>query len=159
MNCCWVLLLLLVALIGAVSGDVHECVNAARRLHRRTFYPPYALPPGPNDPPYVVLYNNLGLPVEPIEPCIVCEPVNVDCPVGCEELLGDFLSKCDGICLPDTYFFDPQNTMAGCFADHAYELNRQIERCGCSAAASLLKASFSFLLLLLLATLSIYLAM
>lgn len=115
------------------EANVHNCVKAARRLHYRTAYPPFVKPPHPDEE------NPIDWLVEEptaVMPCIVCEPTNELCPEGCQKLLDFFFKVCDGVCLPETYFFDPQMTMAGCWDDHKTELNRHVKRCGCSAASS-----------------------
>ena len=119
-----------------VMPDVHDCVNAARRIRRRSFYPPYYeqleshLEPNIMDPPK---FNSTE-----VEPCMVCEPTKVFCPEGCGPLITDFLSACQGECLPDTYFFDPYKTMPGCYDSHTFEITRHLERCGCSSASKLI---------------------
>lgn len=129
----WVLALLFVALLcrraeGAeVEASVHQCVKAARKLQRRTHMPPFVKPVGPDEvEPYV----------DPklIEPCLMCEPANEFCPDGCQKLLDFFFAACPGICLPETYFFDPHLTMAGCFSDYGTDLRRHAQRCGCNSA-------------------------
>lgn len=115
------------------EANVHNCVKASRRLHYRTEYPPFIKPPHPDEK------NPIDWMVqEPtaVMPCIVCEPTNELCPQGCQNLLNFFFKVCKGVCLPETYFFDPQMTMAGCWDDHKVELERHAQRCGCSAASA-----------------------
>jgi hypothetical protein len=127
------------------SADVHDCVKAARRVHRRSAYPPYVNPPRPDqDPATIEDTSHLK-----IEPCMICEPANEECPVGCQDLLDYYYSSCSGVCLPDSYFFDPPMTMSGCWGDHAKEIGRHVERCGCSSAARVRNVIFTIIVMLI----------
>lgn len=107
-------------LITAVDGEgVRDCVQAIRRLHR-----------GNGE-----------------EVCFVCEPVNEECPAGCQELLDNFHKECKDVCLPETYWFDTQeftkfynrntyDTRKGCYNDHKESLLRDTVRCGCAAGSA-----------------------
>ena len=134
----FLIVLLLFELID--SGNVHDCVKASRRVHRRSFYPPYYeeierdLEPNIMDRPNPASFGN----DTSIEPCMLCEPVKEECPEGCDGLLEYYVESCSGVCLPDSYFFDPEKTMSGCFDEHTYEIYRNIWRCGCNAASSTL---------------------
>lgn len=140
------LLILLLFFKVIDSGNVHDCVKASRRVRRRSFYPPY----WEDNPDVEDLEPNVmeGKRPDPssfpknsrnestIAPCMVCEPVKEECPDGCGGLLAYYVESCSGVCLPDSYFFDPEKTMSGCFDDHTYEIYRNIWRCGCNAASS-----------------------
>jgi hypothetical protein len=108
--------LLLVALMIPSYGDVNTCVSASRELRGRgtgnTLHP-----------------NDIS--------CMQCEPTRSkeDCPFGCQDIINQFYSACSGVCLPDTYYFDPQYLMKGCWDEHADEILRTVERCGCNPAA------------------------
>jgi hypothetical protein len=42
-----------------------------------------------------------------IESCSSCDPARPECAPGCQELIDTIYRACDGICLPDGYYFDP----------------------------------------------------
>ena len=88
-----------------------------------------------------------------IKTCISCEPTRQACPRGCQPLINQLYVACDGVELPDGWYFDPDKQITGKWNDRVKaELKIQVERCGCSAATR--GASSSPLALLLVAALT-----
>ena len=125
------------------SADVHHCIHSVRKVGKG------------ND-------NTIGDGSTP-NSCFACDPTLSECPEGCRGLILDVFNYCNGICLPDGYFFDRSNnciicsfflkysiqlilkfylgkTLYGCWQDNVKTLRINAERCGCSSAAN----NFSF---------------
>ena len=82
-------------------------------------------------------------------PCYNCDPALNECPVGCQQVIDDVYHMCNGICLPDGYYFDPESRLQECFAENRAAMKIGVERCGCNAAFRLSgAASLAFVLLL-----------
>ena len=83
-------------------------------------------------------------------PCFNCDPALNECPVGCQQVIDDVYHMCNGICLPDGYYFDPESQLEECFAANRAAMKIGVERCGCNAAFRLsgTAASLAFALLL-----------
>ena len=67
--------------------------------------------------------------------CIGCFPVQRACPADpdCQSAIDTLYRTCEGVTLPDGYYFDPQWSITGTWgADVKQELRVQIGRCGCS---------------------------
>ncbi len=90
--------------------------------------------------------------------CMGCEPVQYPCPDGssapgeknCQSLIDKLFLKCDGVTLPDGFYYDFERTITGPFftpeskgsnkkkegsddskSETQIALTKQIERCGC----------------------------
>ena len=37
-----------------------------------------------------------------------CDPARPDCAIGCQNLIDSMYIKCDGVCMPDGYYYDPR---------------------------------------------------
>ncbi len=72
--------LLIIAVL--TQAGIHQCVHASRKLSK---------------------YGNGTTP----ESCMMCDPTYATCPVGCQKLVDALYANCQGVCLPDGYFFDP----------------------------------------------------
>jgi hypothetical protein len=81
---------------------------------------------------------------DPENQCLGCDPVQDDgCPtqpayginpkqITCQDLIKDLHWNCDGVTLPDGYYYDPQRTITGTWgAEVKMRLNVAIGRCGC----------------------------
>lgn len=40
--------------------------------------------------------------------CMGCRPTKPECSAGCQDLIDNMYLRCDGVCLPNGYFFDPR---------------------------------------------------
>lgn len=96
-----------------------------------------------------ILLINLYNSNDPDNQCIGCDPVqDTGCPATpdmennkaktpCQELISDMHWNCDGVVLPDGYYYDPQRTITGAWgadgkaSDVKTRLNVAIGRCGC----------------------------
>lgn len=67
--------------LGASSSGVHECVHATRKLGK----------------------NGDG---STASSCMHCDPTFPDCYYDCQSLIDAMYVACDGVCLPQEYFFD-----------------------------------------------------
>ena len=47
--------------------------------------------------------------------CMSCDPTYPFCAKGCQKLIDNLYHICDGVCLPDGYYFDPSTSY---FAAH-----------------------------------------
>ena len=85
--------------------------------------------------------------------CISCEPTRSFCPRGCQDLIDELYVNCDGVTMPDGWYFDPDEQITGRWNDRVKaDLKIEVERCGCDAAFR--GASSSPLALLLAAALT-----
>ena len=69
--------------------------------------------------------------------CIGCEPVQTVCPSDpdCQTSIDSMYLNCEGVALPDGYYYDPKWTITGPWdTDVKNKLRIEIERCGCSKA-------------------------
>ena len=41
------------------------------------------------------------------ESCMMCDPTYATCPIGCQALVDKLYRNCNGVCMPDGYYFDP----------------------------------------------------
>jgi hypothetical protein len=79
---------------------------------------------------------------------MMCDPTLNVCPVGCQGLVNELFKDCEGVCLPDGYFFDPLWYYKGCFKEHKVAVTVGVNRCGCDSAFSTLQAGGAFSLVL-----------
>jgi len=42
-----------------------------------------------------------------VDSCMNCDPALPTCAPGCQGLIGKLYINCDGVCLPDGYYYDP----------------------------------------------------
>ncbi|CAM9199659.1 unnamed protein product [Ectocarpus sp. 8 AP-2014] len=67
--------------------------------------------------------------------CMQCDPANKVCPPGCQALMDNLYSDCDGVTTPDGLYFDPDNAIEGEWSDKVKaQIKIATERCGCDAA-------------------------
>jgi hypothetical protein len=45
-----------------------------------------------------------------------CDPARPDCSVGCQDLIDSMYVKCDGVCMPDGYYYDPRKFQTWTFS-------------------------------------------
>lgn len=88
--------------------DVHRCVHAANKLRKA----------GDG--------TTQGS-------CSSCDPAVSECEPNCVDLIERLYWSCDGVCLPDGYYFDPQWTLGGCWEDALAMMKIHVERCGCDS--------------------------
>eukprot|EP01039_Chlorochromonas_danica_P001100 gene1100-1195_t len=70
-----------------------------------------------------------------------CDPTYPTCAEGCQDLVKRVYYRCDGVCLPNGYYFDPQWDLDGCWGEVKSQVKIKVERCGCNAASSSLPFS------------------
>mmetsp|Transcript_3244 Transcript_3244/g.4724 ORF Transcript_3244/g.4724 Transcript_3244/m.4724 type:complete len:149 (-) Transcript_3244:137-583(-) len=76
--------------------------------------------------------------------CMSCQPAKATCASGCQTQIDQMYIYCDGVELPDGFYFDPAEEINGCWEDVVdFEIKNAVERCGCDAAVSKLKGSAS----------------
>lgn len=124
---------LLIQCVYGFEGSVHTCIHASNKV-RKT-----------------------GESFDTDELCMGCDPTLATCPVGCQKWVSKLWKNCGNVCLPDGYFFDPSQTVSGCFedAENNKELFIQANRCGCSAASR--TDVHSVLVLVFMTMISLYL--
>ena len=67
--------------------------------------------------------------------CLMCDPTYEFCGGKCQQLIDNVYTGCDGVCLPDGFYYDEARTLSGCWDKKLKaELKIQVGRCGCSAA-------------------------
>ncbi len=88
--------------------------------------------------------------------CWGCDPTIGTCVLNCQQLINTLYSDCDGVCLPDGYYFDPslfflftnfvyftpfhsllfhlEFQLSGCWDDVSVQILVSVERCGCNSA-------------------------
>jgi len=88
---------------------------------------------------------------------MMCDPTTPVCAVGCQGLVDELFKDCNGVCLPDGYFYDPLWTYKGCWKDHREEVLVGVNRCGCDSAFSIMQSGGS-LSVVLAATVLVVLA-
>ena len=52
-------------------------------------------------------------PVTYNEPCMACDPTQSRCPKKCQSKVNSLYTKCDGVRMPDGFFFDPNKELTG----------------------------------------------
>lgn len=103
-------------------NSVHHCVHATRKLAKRGDGSTYVS-------------------------CLACEPATPLCTVGCQKMIDYMYLVCDGMCLPDGYFFDASGKLSGCWKDVKETIKIDVQRCGCSDAFSLAKSQLPLIFL------------
>ena len=96
-------------LVSAVPAGEHQCIHATRKLGKNG--------DGSTD-----------------SSCMHCDPAIEFCYFNCQELIDQMYEACDGVCLPDGYYFDASFTITGCWKDAKSDLKIGVERCGCNSA-------------------------
>lgn len=128
-----VFLFILINLLGHIqSPGVHQCVHVVTKLAK---------------------YGDGST----VGSCMGCDPAVPYCDLLCKPIVQKLFYQCKGICLPDGYFFDPSNTLNGCWNDNVEEIKVQVGRCGCSASSKIYTMSIlSFLLVIVITFLSFH---
>ena len=70
-----------------------------------------------------------------ITSCYGCDPAQPVCSVGCQDLIDTVYYVCDGVTMPDGYYFDPTFQLTGSFIDNLDDMKINVERCGCNSAS------------------------
>jgi hypothetical protein len=96
-------------LVSAVAPGDHQCIHATRKLGK----------------------NGDG---STESSCMHCDPAIEFCYFNCQELIDQMYESCDGVCLPDGYYFDASFTLTGCWKDVKPDIKIGVERCGCNSA-------------------------
>lgn len=76
--------------------------------------------------------------------CIGCEPVQTVCPSDpdCQTAIDRMYLNCEGVTLPDGYYYDPKWTITGTWGpDVKNSLRIEIERCGCNSVGGLFRTT------------------
>mmetsp|Transcript_10901 Transcript_10901/g.14194 ORF Transcript_10901/g.14194 Transcript_10901/m.14194 type:complete len:154 (+) Transcript_10901:249-710(+) len=66
--------------------------------------------------------------------CMSCRPASGTCASGCQNLIDLMYVRCDGVILPDGFYYDPEQTLSGCWNDVKDDIKIAVERCGCDGA-------------------------
>ena len=69
------------------------------------------------------------------KPCMSCDPTESTCAPGCQQRIAEMYVACDGVTMPDGFYFDPNKQVTGRWNKEAKaKLKIEVEKCGCSAA-------------------------
>lgn len=127
-----VLLILLVLELELVNGEIkpdpHQCIHYTNKIRKN---------------------NGWGNTVGACMNCITARPL---CYADCQDQLELVKTACNGVCLPDGYFFDSASTLNGCWKNIKRQITIEMERCGCNSANTYTKG-YIFLLITILSLL------
>mmetsp|Transcript_29725 Transcript_29725/g.32355 ORF Transcript_29725/g.32355 Transcript_29725/m.32355 type:complete len:136 (+) Transcript_29725:16-423(+) len=84
--------------------------------------------------------------------CAGCDPALDSCYTTCQGYIKNVYFDCDGVCLPEGYYFDPQEELTGCFSANQFKFKIKVERCGCDAALPTVMISWMSFLIVIVAT-------
>ena len=76
--------------------------------------------------------------IEVTTSCISCSPtrpVNY-CHSACQDYINKVYAYCNGICLPENFYYTPGKSLMGCWSDVVDQMKYEVERCGCNSALS-----------------------
>eukprot|EP01038_Epipyxis_sp_PR26KG_P013013 gene13013-17445_t len=73
--------------------------------------------------------------------CMNCDPATNKCAFGCQSAIDKLYWKCDSVCLPYGYYFDPDNSLGDCWAEQKPSIKIMAERCGCNSSYSVKQAT------------------
>ena len=66
--------------------------------------------------------------------CMACDPTRDWCPHGCQDIVDKLYVQCDGVAMPDGWYFDPDEQLTGEWNEETRgEVKKLVERCGCNA--------------------------
>mmetsp|Transcript_2316 Transcript_2316/g.3557 ORF Transcript_2316/g.3557 Transcript_2316/m.3557 type:complete len:99 (+) Transcript_2316:130-426(+) len=82
----WIYSCLIISALAQQKANTHECVRATRKIANR----------GDGTT---------------VNSCMSCDPTYGVCPDGCQNKIDKMYYACDGVCLPDGYFFDPRKCL------------------------------------------------
>jgi len=123
-----ILVLVLVLVNGEIKADDHQCIHYTNKIRKNNGWG-----------------NTIGA-------CMNCITARPECYADCQEQLDLVKKACDGVCLPDGYFFDAASTLNGCWKDIKRQITIEMERCGCNSANTY-KKNYIFLLITILSLL------
>ena len=93
-----------------IKPDSHQCIHYTNKIRKA---------------------NGWGNTVGACMNCITARP---KCYGDCQTQLDLVKTACEGVCLPDGYFFDSASTLNGCWDDIKRQISIEMERCGCNSA-------------------------
>lgn len=123
--------LIILSLTCINGGSVHTCVHASNKVRKA------------------------GKAIGEDGVCMGCDPALKECPAGCQKWVSKLWKNCGHVCLPDGYYFDPSESISGCFEDpdNNQALFIQANRCGCNSAS---RIGFNYFVLLFAAIISLF---
>ena len=102
--------LVLIKVNAEIKADPHQCIHYTNKIRKN---------------------NGWGNTVGACMNCIAARP---ECYSDCQDQLELVKKACEGVCLPDGYFFDAGSTLNGCWKDIKRQITIEMERCGCHSA-------------------------
>lgn len=124
------LLMLMTSVIinAEIKADPHQCIHYTNKIRKA---------------------NGWGNTVGACMNCITARP---KCYADCQAQLDLVKTACEGVCLPDGYFFDAASTLNGCWDDIKRQISIEMERCGCNSASNFNK-SYIFIIITIISIL------